>query len=151
MWCSRQQNKTKIKRMPPPNLRICQFADLPFCHLVEKILRLCIIYESVVLSTKNIYEAFSCGRGGVRHHAYRGVPEHPAEEGDVITLGSGSDATARLVVDDRAAGSATWAREGDSITTSMTGVNTLSTFVDLTQNSSSNKPPGQEESLLLWA
>ena len=49
------------------------------------------------------------------------------EEGDVITLGSGSDTTARLVVDDRAAGSATWAREGDRLTLSVLDLSIRST------------------------
>lgn len=37
------------------------------------------------------------------------------EEGDVITLGSAGETTARLVVDGRPAGSATWGREGDRV------------------------------------
>jgi len=37
------------------------------------------------------------------------------EEGDVITLGSGQETTARLVVDGRPAGSATWSRDGERI------------------------------------
>lgn len=37
------------------------------------------------------------------------------EEGDIITLGSGQETTARLVVDGRPAGSATWGRAGDRI------------------------------------
>ena len=49
------------------------------------------------------------------------------EEGDVITLGSGRDTTARLVVDDRPAGTATWSHAGDQVTLSVLDLSIRST------------------------
>ena len=49
------------------------------------------------------------------------------EEGDVITLGSGRDTTARLVVDDRPAGTAAWTHSGDQITLSVLDLSIRST------------------------
>jgi flagellar motor switch protein FliM len=49
------------------------------------------------------------------------------EEGDVITLGSGRDTTARLVVDGRPAGSASWGQDGDRIALTLLDLSIKST------------------------